>query len=637
MSYFQRSLLSIPQAFSSRVSFSSIRSRKPLLRPNIKAKITEPEKLLPIPEIDNVLTVSLVGRPNTGKSTLFNRFTHAKMAIVSNVPGTTRDRKVGRGVISGLPLKIIDTGGLDDRGIVSIDIQKQVESALATSDVVLFMLDSKTGVTALDEHFAKWLRQKLQKKTKEGKISERIILVANKAEGGPQSERVVNIVSEAYRLGFGEPILISATQGDGVPDLANVLIQEAQKRGYQDDIKVIEQKKKELRSKNIHSRSYNNDVINLAIMGRPNVGKSTLVNALLGEERVITGPTPGLTRDSIQVEWVAQHRQFKLVDTAGLTRLYTNKEYLTGIKEQKNQEIIETLSKHIEKTSILPGIRDVNPEEDPSQFSTQISEYALISALNTLRFADVIMLVVESHQGRFSKIDLQLAQRCLSEGRAVFIAANKFDLLSDELSTREYEIQVKKHTEEFFRDFGDIPIVACSGAKGTGITKIIQTAISVHDAWDRRINTWILNKWLKELMVSAPSARAGTKAIHIKYITQVKGRPPTFALFTNVSELPPFFERFLRSKLQDEFSLSGIPIRFIIKKSEGKAVKKHLLKQGKHTSRGRGMGENKGKVGPHRKEIRARQRAQGMSATEQRRRRDTRLRRARNSQKQSKF
>jgi GTPase len=357
-------------------------------------------------------------------------------------------------------------------------------------------------------------------------------------------------------------------------------------------------------------------------------GKSTLLNSLLGEQRVIAGPTAGLTRDSIAVEWMFRDRTFRLVDTAGLTRLQTNKDLLAGIKEQRKVAMIEKVGRDVNVKIVLPGIQTLDPEQDPSQWSAQISEYALLSALNACKLSQVVMLVVESDQGKFSKVDLQLARHCLNEGRGVFIAANKCDLLSDKgVSIAEFEKQVSEHTAEYFREFGDIPVVVCSGENNKNLRRLLNTAIEVHDSWSRRISTWVLNKWLKELMVTAPTARAGDKAVHIKYVTQVKARPPTFALFSNVTELPVFLERFLRSRLQQEFRLKGVPIRFIVKKSEGNEVKKHLLKQGKHTRRGTGLGEAKGRVGPKRDETRSLRKV--VDNTDERRRRDTRLSRKR--------
>eukprot|EP01034_Spumella_vulgaris_P026595 gene26595-33197_t len=592
------------------------------------------------------------------------------------------------------------------------------------ADIILFLLDAKVGVTSVDESFAKWLRKRVTPPKEKnlpalesldqlpinlgGREGQRIrsakdiILIANKTEGAHLSDRVLDTVAEGLRLGFGEPILLSASHGDGMADLAQVLIKAAQERGLDDGDEIVGRRLKlnkrefqtvianssgdETRDVNnrlllssesgsigggeitgepssylsgeecneVDSNLFNeveNEVvesslvvkggekiskvqdlnhdglpvkapiesrlIQVAIMGRPNVGKSTLLNAIMGQERVITGSTPGLTRDSVHVEWSFGDRNFRLVDTAGLTRMRPNKTLMEGQSEKRhlassdkiignarNQKKLN-INKAVRPdgstgTNHLPGIGLMDKELDPSQFSYQISEFALISALNALRFAQVVMLVIESKQGVFSKLELQLARKCLNEGRALIICANKMDLLkADHISKHEYEMSVKKHTETFMREFGDVPVVPCSGTEGNGINRLLETVISTHDAWSKRINTGLLNNWLKDLMVTAPTPRAGNKRINIKYITQIKTRPPTFALFGNVAEIPGFFERFLKSRMQRDFKLEGIPLRYLIRKTKGHAVKKRLLSQGKHTRRGVGHGERRGQ-GPNR-------------------------------------
>lgn len=565
---------------------------------------------------EKLVTVSLVGRPNTGKSTLFNRLTQSRSAIVSNVPGTTRDRKEGIGYLAGFKFRVFDTGGYDDRGIVSQDIQKQVQYALSHSDLVLLLVDTRVGVTGLDEQFARWMRLQVGKSTHEPRPE--VVLVANKAEGGLMSDQVMNVVSDGYRLGFGEPLLLSAIHGDGLTDLASRLFEYGAKHGYDDMGKYVgisEEKPSDHASEEgVPVVEEKASEIQLAVMGRPNVGKSTLINALIGEDRVIAGALPGLTRDSITVEWSFEGRGFKLVDTAGLTRISTNKKLLEGVQEKKLRPIHEVIGKLAKNESItLPGIQQVNTEEDPSQFSAQISEYALLSALNALKYAQVVMLVVEAHQGKFLKIDLQLARRCLEEGRALFIVANKVDLLRERgISVTEYEKQVKEHANEYLREFGDIPVIATAGIEGQGLKRVLRTAVRVHDSWDRRISTWVLNNWMKDALVAMPLARAGNKVVKVKYMVQTKNRPPTFTLFSNAKELPGSYERFLRSRLQDDFHFEGVPIRFNVKKSVGKAVNLSLLRQGKHTRRGTGRGDVF--VGPNRDKKRLMRRIRGDSS-----------------------
>lgn len=625
--------------------------------------------LLPNSSSQKILTVSLVGRPNTGKSTLFNRLTKSNKAIVSNIPGTTRDRAEGKGYVAGVPIKVYDTGGLDDRGQFIGDVVNQVGRAIAQSDLILFLLDARTGVTATDRKFATWVREtmaavKQERLERYSPHPTKILLVANKTEGAHSSDFVVEVVSDSFGLGFGEPLLISAIHGDGMGDLGLEVLKLAREYNYDDgetqphlmqtmpNIAADPQGSSGLASATAVEDSQDDSIdsfmedqpeshipvfkpIELAIMGKPNVGKSTLLNAFIGEDRVITGATPGLTRDSIQVEWTFEHRPFRLIDTAGLTRLRPSEALLAGVKEQQHLTLVDALGRDAANQKItLPGSQEVDIEEDPSQFSAQIAEYALLSALQTLKFTNVVMLVVEATQGQFSKVDLQLARKCLDEGRGLFIAANKVDLLLKQgMTLTQYEKQVKEHAAEYFREFGSIPVVACSGLDNRSLPRLLRTATRVHDSWDRRISTGLLNAWLREVNVTAPKARVGDKQLKVKYITQVKSRPPTFTLFCNADELPTFFERYLRSKIQDEFKLEGVPIRFVVKKSEGNEVKKHLLKQGKHSRRGTGLGEAKGKLGPEGKKNRRTvdfyAKHKSRSDVEQRRRRDTRLRKKR--------
>ena len=524
------------------------------------------------------LTVALVGRPNVGKSSLFNRLTGTKAAIVSNVPGTTRDRKVGWGNLAGLPFQVMDTGGLDDRGAVSTMIQDQVQQALQSADVLLFMLDGKVGVTSLDHHFAQWLRKKtgeilhqptsvaeagvnsrvdlggeLISRSEPVRRHKEIILLVNKTEGANLSDRILDSIAEALRLGLGEPIPISATHGDGLVDLAQILIKSAESRGYETGNEVTSNRSTVTSEGPI---TLEDRVIQLAIMGRPNVGKSSLLNAFIGEQRVLVGATPGLTRDSIGVEWMFRDRQFRLVDTAGLTRIRTDKKLMNSTLElarrseqdatgsEKSRQLVHTPISKINRSVELPGIDLMNPDVDPSQFSHQVSELALISALNALRFAQVVLIVIESSQGKFSKVDLQLARKCLEEGRAVVIAANKSDLaLKRGVVPQAYEDGVREHCDSFMREFGSVPIVACTATEGQqGINRLLQTVLRVHDSWSKRIPTWTLNLWLKDMLVSQPPTRYAGKTVTVKYMTQV-----TISIYKSV--VPAMAHVFARHKL----------------------------------------------------------------------------------------
>lgn len=504
-----------------------------------------------------LLEVAIVGRPNTGKSTLFNRLVGSKLsphAIVSPVSGTTRDRRTGIGRLAGLQFRVVDTGGLDDRGVVNQQIRHQVMSAIASADVILFVLDALVGVTSLDQYFAQWIRKSIGTFTASAVSNhpKKLILLANKTEGAHLSDRVLDTVSESLAFGMGEPLLISASHGDGMAELARHLLEIAQERKL--DTLLDAEERFESAPKTIEEKT-----IQLAIMGKPNVGKSTLLNAIVGNERVITGPTPGLTRDAIHVDWTFKGRTFKLVDTAGLTRitpvtkinssessqlLQEDKRNMQRIQNNSEPKLHETkLSKQID----LPGISETDPVDDPSQYSYQISELALTDALNSLRFAQVVLLVIEGKHGKFNKIDLQIAQKCLVEGRSLVVCANKRDIvMSAGVTAKLYEEGVVLHCRQYLKEFGEVRVVSCSATEADGIDGVLQAVLETHDSWSRRISTWVLNRWIKDALVSTNPPRAAGKEVTIKYMTQVKTRPPTFAVFCNMEELPGFFERHLR-------------------------------------------------------------------------------------------
>ena len=275
------------------------------------------------------------------------------------------------------------------------------------------------------------------------------------------------------------------------------------------------------------------------------------------------------------MEWQYNNRQFRLVDTAGLTRITPHKQRLSA-DDKKHVTRIESMLKD---TVVLPGIQKMDPEEDPSQFSCQVSEASLVSALNALRFSQVVCLVVEGDQGKFSKIDLQLTEKCHKEGSALVIVANKSDIVAEKgVTAIDYAKGVRLHCEHYLKDFGHIPIVTTCAIKRHGINKLLETVIKTHDAWSARINTWVLNRWLKDLLVASNPPRVSGKSVKIKYITQIKSRPPVFALFCNVDKIPEFFEKFIRFKLQTEFKLEGVFVRLVVRKTETR--KENLQRKG---------------------------------------------------------
>lgn len=410
-------------------------------------------------------------------------------------------------------------------------------------------------------------------------------------------------------------------------ELAQVLLEHARSIGLD-----VEQEAKERSDEPI---ALEEKVIQMAIMGKPNVGKSTLLNAIVRSERVITGPVPGLTRDAIHLDWTHNNRLFRLVDTAGLTRITpvckANSAEASQLLQEDKKNVVR-IEKNIQPRLSdsrltaqisLPGTEDTDPLYDPAQFSYQISELALNDALNSLRFAQVVLLVIEGRHGRFSKIDLQLAQKCLREGRALVVCANKRDLVLDAgVSPLQYEQGVVLHCRQYMKEFGEVRVVSCSALNKEGVDRVLDVVTQVHDSWSKRVSTWVLNRWLKDRLVSASPPREGGKAIIIKFITQVKTRPPTFALFCNAQELPESYERFMRSHIQSDFKLEGVPIRFVVRKTVGNPVKMKLLQKG-HSRRGVGHKETRG-VGPNRDKKNIMGKRKSVVERDMRRRRDTR-------------
>jgi GTP-binding protein len=567
-------------------------------------------------------------------------------------------------------MNVIDTGGLDEKGEMNNIIKNQVEKAVLLSDAVVFMIDGKAGLTSLDEHFAHWIRKRALSKSAlatlpANHVRPKVILAINKTEGAKSNDFVLETMAEAYKLGFGEPILISAAHGDGMADLGLALLDVAKQRGCEVEgiskadrrkaAKVVRRRKeflerldkesspvaaapaeleelpassaeetgavipaveaekelpedlqyrnlpedvrRALEANNFHEEK--DRVIQVAIMGRPNVGKSTLLNALIGEERVITGPLPGLTRDAISVQWEAHGRTFRLIDTAGLTRIQPNHSKLSDVPIRKHDTVVQALQRKAAAVTVpLPGRDKVSIEENPSQFSEQIAELALLSSLQALRYAQVVFVVVDSAQGKFHKLDLQLIQKCYEEGRSVIVIANKADLLRElRVGLAEYEGQVAQHIQRSIHDFHhELPVIACSALTKHGVSRILERAIDTHEQYSKRVPTWVLNRWLKDTMVTIRPARVANKAVHCKYLIQTHIRPPTFLVFANVLHLPPQLETFILNNLQKDFQLQGVPIRLHTKKSKGRAVKVHLLKHGRQTKRGQGRGEAKGKL-----------------------------------------
>jgi GTP-binding protein len=434
-------------------------------------------------------TVAILGRPNVGKSTLFNRLVGRRLALVDDMPGLTRDRREGRARIADLEFRVFDTAGLEESAPASLAgrMQAQTGRALAESDVALLVIDAREGVTEADRHFALWLR-------KSGKP---VVLVANKSEG----RAGLAGVGEAWQLGLDEPVAISAEHGEGLAELYQRLLpfartsaEEARENGGEKPLQ-------------------------LAIVGRPNVGKSTLANRLIGEERLLTGPEAGITRDAIAVGWNWQGRPIRLVDTAGLRR--------------------------------RPRV-----EEKPEQLS-------VADALRTIRFAEVVILVCDALQP-LERQDLAIARLVADEGRAPVLAASKWDKVADRASALE---RLRERAELSLPQLQGLAIVPVSGLTGFGLAALMAAALAAHETWNRRITTGDLNRWLSAMIARHPPPLAAGRPLRLRYITQVNTRPPSFALFVSrPQELPDSYRRYLVNGLRSDFDLSGTPIRLMLRK-----------------------------------------------------------------------
>jgi GTPase len=455
-------------------------------------------------------TVAIVGRPNVGKSTLFNRLVGKRLALVDNLPGVTRDRREGRARLGDLAFTAIDTAGLAEAAPESLTgrMQKQTEAAISTADAVLFLIDARAGTTPADRAFADLVR-------KSGKPA---ILIANKSEGSAGEAGVL----EAYELGLGEPIAISAEHGEGLADLyaglraalpdATAPAAEVERRDAGSD---IEQNTAERRP------------IRIAVVGRPNCGKSTLVNRLLGEERLLTGPEAGITRDAIAVDLTWQDRPFRVHDTAGLRR------------RARVEEKLEKLS--------------------------------VADALNAVRFAEVVVLLMDA-QKPFEEQDLRIADLIEREGRALVIAMNKWDLIEPRPGAIK---KLREETDHWLPQVKGVPVVAVSGLTGAGLDRLMQAVVDAHALWNRRVGTSALNRWIAGAVASHPPPAVSGRRIRLDYITQPKSRPPTFVLFTSRADaLPDAYRRYLVNSLREAFDLAGTPIRLTLREKKNPYAKR---------------------------------------------------------------
>ena len=443
--------------------------------------------------VANRPTVAIVGRPNVGKSTLFNRLVGRKLALVDDRPGVTRDRREGDAMLLGLEFRVIDTAGFetDDPETLPGRMRAQTQAAVAEADVALFMIDARAGLTPLDEQIARWLRE----------TETPVIIAANKSEGHAGDAGLY----EAFKLGLGEPVAISAEHGTGTADLHESLLEYL---AMPTDDEVDE--------------AYDPDspdaVLKLAIVGRPNAGKSTLVNRMLGEDRMITGPEAGITRDSIAIDWIWHDRPVRLIDTAGLRR------------KAKVEDKLEKLS--------------------------------AADALHAVDFAEVVVLLLDATRGLEAQ-DLRIADRVLDEGRALVIALNKWDVAENGSSLLQ---GVRAALDEGLSQVKGVPLLTVSAATGRGIDTLLEVAFETREAWSRRVGTGELNRWFEKAIEKNPPPAPGGKRIKLRYLTQARNRPPSFVLFgTRVDQLPASYERYILNGIRRDLGFGAVPVRLTLR------------------------------------------------------------------------
>ncbi|MDZ4306478.1 ribosome biogenesis GTPase Der [Allopontixanthobacter sp.] len=468
--------------------------------------------------------VIIIGRPNVGKSTLFNRLVGKKLALVDDQPGVTRDRRSGDAEIAGLKFKIVDTAGWEDDDPESLPgrMRKQTEISLIGADVALMVIDARAGITTLDQEIALWLRgQKVP-----------VVMVANKAEGKSAEPGIY----ESYALGFGDPVPISAEHGEGISDLFGALwplIGDSEERIAVETAYEAEQQKAARQAARDAAEEAGEEYIEeevvkgplkLAIVGRPNAGKSTLINRLLGEDRLLTGPEAGITRDSIAVDWkwndpkTGDLRDIRLIDTAGM---------------RKRARVVEKLEK-----------------------------LAVQDAKLAIDFAEVVVLLLDATQG-LEHQDLKIASQVLEEGRALIIAINKWDVAEDASGLFN---GVRHALDEGLAQVKGVPLFAVSARTGKGLDTMLSSAFEIRASWSKRVPTAALNRWFDDALEANPPPAPGGKRIKLRYITQAGTRPPRFVVFGNrLDMLPTSYERYLVNGIRRSLGFDAVPVRVTLK------------------------------------------------------------------------
>lgn len=477
-----------------------------------------------------MFTLVIAGRPNVGKSTLFNRLSRKKLAIIDDTPGVTRDWRESEGWILDRQIRLIDTAGLEESFDDSITarMRRQTEAAMKKADAILFLVDGRAGLTPMDKHFADFLR----------KQNIPVILGVNKCE---HEAAAAAGLAEAYGLGLGQPLPFSAAHGYGLEDLYNALLPLMGEEEKGDD---VDEGEESLTGEDIALPLPENDLdalegredydfslnekpveedkpLRLAIVGRPNVGKSTLLNALVGEDRVMTGPEAGITRDAIAVKWEWRGHKFRLVDTAGMRR--------------------------------------------KARIDDKIEKMSVDDTLRAIRLAEVVVLVIDA-EIMFERQDMVIADLIVREGRALVIAINKWDAIDDKT---EHLKRAKERIEESLGQLKDVPIVTLSALREKGLDQLMKTVLETYAVWNQRVKTPTLNRWLRGMEEQNPAPLAQGRHNRLRYITQIKSRPPTFVMWVNrPDDLPETHKRFIINGLRRDFGIPGVPIRLLVRASK---------------------------------------------------------------------
>ncbi len=442
-------------------------------------------------------TVAIVGRPNVGKSTLFNRLAQRRLALVDDTPGVTRDWREGEARLGDLSFRVLDTAGLEEaeRESLPARMSEQTEHALEHANVVLLLIDARAGVTPVDRHFAERLRRR----------GIPTLLVANKTESRAGDAGLL----DAYALGLGEPIAISAEHGEGMAELYDALSP------------LIEGSAPAPEPAEDTPAAGTQKPLQLAVVGRPNVGKSTLVNRLLGEERLLTGPEAGITRDAIAVEWRWRGKPVRLIDTAGLRRR--------------------------------------------AKVEAKLEKLSVADTLRAIRFAEVVVLVIDA-EAMLERQDLAIARLVEEEGRALVLALNKWDIVAEKQKALE---RLRDRLEVSLAQLQGLSAVTLSAKTGRGVEKLMPAVFAAHAAWNRRIATPVLNRWLEAAQARHPPPLVSGRRLRLRYMTQANIRPPTFALFASKpGDLPDSYRGYLVKLMRDDFDLPGVPIRMMLRKGK---------------------------------------------------------------------